>query len=162
MASISAPVARPGRKSSAAQPAAGGLRRDVGLVGLTFTSLGCVIGSGWLLAALEASSVAGPAALLAWAIAGVIVVALALVYAELGAAYPVAGGTSRVPHIAFGPIAGFASGWVAWLGTVTLAPIEVEAALQYLTPKIHAVTLTHTHGDAVVLTAARYGVGAVL
>ncbi|HEX4432086.1 MAG TPA: APC family permease [Frankiaceae bacterium] len=138
------------------------MRRDVGLVGLTFTSLGCVIGSGWLLAALEASSAAGPAAILAWGIGGVIVLALALVYAEIGAAYPVAGGTSRVPHIAFGPIAGFASGWLAWLGSVTLAPIEVEAALQYLTPKIHAVTLTHTKGDAVVLTAAGFGVGAVL
>jgi amino acid transporter len=138
------------------------MRRDVGLVGLTFTSLGCVIGSGWLLAALEASSAAGPAAIISWGIGGVIVLALALVYAEIGAAYPVAGGTSRVPHIAFGPIAGFASGWLAWLGSVTLAPIEVEAALQYLTPKIHAVTLTHTKGDAVVLTAAGFGVGAVL
>ena len=55
-----------------------------------------------------------------------------------------------------------ASGWLAWLGTVTLAPIEVEAALQYLTPKIHAVTLTHTKGDAVILTGAGFGVGAVL
>jgi hypothetical protein len=41
------------------------MRRDVGLLGLTFTSLGCVIGSGWLLSALESSSVAGPAAILA-------------------------------------------------------------------------------------------------
>ncbi len=138
------------------------MRRDVGLVGLTFTSLGCVIGSGWLLAALEASSAAGPAAIISWGIGGVIVLALALVYAEIGAAYPVAGGTSRVPHIAFGPIAGFASGWLAWLGSVTLAPIEVEAALQYLTPKIHFVTLTHTKGEAVVLTGAGFGVGAVL
>ncbi len=158
MATITAPA----RRHAKASTSSSGMRRDVGLVGLTFTSLGCVIGSGWLLAALEASSVAGPAALLAWAIAGVIVLVLALVYAELGAAYPVAGGTSRIPHIAFGPIAGFASGWVAWLGTVTLAPIEVEAALQYLTPKIHAVTLTHTKGEAVILTGAGFGVGAVL
>ena len=157
-----ATITAPRKRRASAGTSSAGMRREVGLVGLTFTSLGCVIGSGWLLAALEASSVAGPAALIAWGIAGVIVLALALVYAELGAAYPVAGGTSRVPHIAFGPIAGFASGWLAWLGTVTLAPIEVEAALQYLTPKIHAVTLTHTKGDAVILTGAGFGVGAVL
>ena len=138
------------------------MRRDVGVVGLTFTSLGCVIGSGWLLSALEASSVAGPAALLSWALAGVIVLALALVYAELGAAYPVTGGTSRVPHIAFGPVAGFTSGWFAWLGSVTLAPIEVEAALQYLTPKISAVQLTQSKGSVVVLTGAGLIVGAAL
>ena len=138
------------------------MRREVGLLGLTFTSVGCVIGSGWLLSALLASSVAGPAALLAWAIGGVIVLVLALVYAELGAAYPVTGGTSRIPHIAFGPIAGFSSGLLAWLGSVTLAPIEVEAALQYLTPKVHAVTLTQEKGSAVVLTAAGFAVGAVL
>ena len=71
------------------------------------------------------------------------------------------GGTSRVPHIAFGPIAGFASGWVAWLGTVTLAPIEVEAALQYLTPKIHFVTLSHTGGKR-CLTGSGFAVAVVL
>ncbi len=138
------------------------MRRDVGLLGLTFTSVGCVIGSGWLLSALLAASVAGPAAIIAWAIGGVIVLVLALVYAEIGAAYPVTGGTSRIPHIAFGPVAGFTSGWLAWLGSVTLAPIEVEAALQYLTPKIHAVTLTQQKGTAVVLTGAGYVVGALL
>lgn len=157
MATISVP-----RSRRAAAPTAGAMRRDVGLLGLTFTSVGCVIGSGWLLSALLASSVAGPAAILAWGIGGVIVLVLALVYAELGAAYPVTGGTSRIPHIAFGPIAGFSSGWLAWLGSVTLAPIEVEAALQYLTPKVHAVTLTQQKGSAVVLTAAGFAVGAVL
>jgi amino acid transporter len=92
----------------------------------------------------------------------VIVLVLALVYAELGAAYPVTDGTSRIPHIAFGPIAGFASGWLAWLGSVTLAPIEVEAALQYLTPKVHAFALMQQNGSAVVLIAAGFGVGVVL
>lgn len=40
------------------------LRRDVGRVGLLFTSVGSIIGSGWLLGALAASAVAGPAAVL--------------------------------------------------------------------------------------------------
>lgn len=58
-----------------------------------------------------------------------VVVLLALVYAELGAAYPLAGGTLRYPHFAFGSTAGFTAGWLAWIGSVTLAPIEVEVAL---------------------------------
>jgi amino acid transporter len=139
-----------------------GFRRDVGLVGLTFTSLGCVIGSGWLLGALSAAQKAGPASLLSWVLAGFIVLALGLVYAELGAAYPVTGGLAQVPRLAFGPLAGFTSGWVAWLGSVTLAPIEVEAALQYLTPKVSWVQLTHGSAGSVVLTTPGYAVAAVL
>lgn len=112
------------------------LRRDVGLVGLTFVSLGSIIGSGWLLGALGAAKVAGPASLLSWILAGLVIVVLALIHAELGAAYPVSGGTARFPHFVFGPLGGFTAGWMAWLGSVTLAPIEVEAALQYLSNKI--------------------------
>jgi amino acid transporter len=112
--------------------AAGGLRRNVGLVSLMFISLGSIIGSGWLLGALTAAKAAGGASLLSWILAGVIIVALALVHAELGAAYPLAGGTARFPRLAFGSVAGFTAGWVAWLQAVTIAPIEVEAALSYM------------------------------
>ena len=38
-----------------------GLRRTVGFYGLMFVSLGSIIGSGWLLGALNAARVAGPA-----------------------------------------------------------------------------------------------------
>ncbi len=110
----------------------GGLRRNVGLTSLMFISLGSIIGSGWLLGALTAAKAAGGASLVSWVLAGVIIILLALVHAELGAAYPLAGGTARFPRLAFGSIAGFAAGWVAWLQAVTIAPIEVEAALSYL------------------------------
>ncbi len=112
--------------------ASGGLRRNVGLTSLMFISLGSIIGSGWLLGALTAAKAAGGASILSWILAGVIIILLALVHAELGAAYPLAGGTARYPRLAFGSIAGFTAGWVAWLQAVTIAPIEVEAALSYL------------------------------
>jgi amino acid transporter len=120
------------------------LRRDVGFWGLTFVSLGSIIGSGWLLGALLAAQVAGPASIISWLMAGAFLALLALVHAELGAAYPVAGGTARFPHIAFGSIAGFTSGWMGWLQAVTIAPIEVEAALSYTNNKIPG--LIHTNG----------------
>ncbi|WP_222854110.1 APC family permease [Fodinicola acaciae] len=110
----------------------GKLRRDVGFWGLMFVSLGSIIGSGWLLGALHAASAAGPASLLSWILAAIIMSVLALVHAELGAAYPVAGGTARFPLFAFGSVAGFTAGWAAWLQAVTLAPIEVEASIGYL------------------------------
>jgi len=110
----------------------GHLRRDVGFWGLMFVSLGSIIGSGWLLGALTAAKVAGGASLLSWLLAAVMLGLLALVHAELGGAYPVAGGTARFPHFAFGPFAGFTAGWMGWLQAVTIAPIEVLATLSYV------------------------------
>ena len=108
------------------------LRRQVGVFGLTMVSLGSIIGSGWLLGAYKAATHAGPASLLSWVLAVVVLGLLALIHAELGTAYPVAGGTARFPAFAFGRLTGFTAGWLAWLQAVTLAPIEVEASLQYL------------------------------
>jgi amino acid transporter len=115
-----------------AQPRSKDLRRDIGFFGLLFISLGSIIGSGWLLGALTASQAAGPASLISWILAALILMALALVHAELGVTYPVAGGTARFPHFAFGTVAGFTAGWAAYLQAVTIAPIEVEASIQYL------------------------------
>jgi len=155
-----------GGGADAAKPraAAGGeqrLKRDISLVGLLFASVGSIIGSGWLFGALNASQIAGPAALISWVLGGGAMILLALIHAELGGMYPVAGGSARFPHYAFGSLIGFASGWFAFLGAVTTAPIEVEAALQYATN--YASWLTHsTKGGTVTLTAAGYGVAAVL
>jgi amino acid transporter len=114
-------------------PGSGGqLQRAIGFWGLTFISLGSIIGSGWLLGALYAAEKAGPASLISWVLAGLIMIILALVHAEMGTTYPVAGGTARFPAFAFGPLAGFTAGWAAWLQAVTIAPIEVEASLEYL------------------------------
>ncbi|HEY7007372.1 MAG TPA: APC family permease [Jatrophihabitantaceae bacterium] len=108
------------------------MSRSIGFWGLTFVSLGSIIGSGWLLGALGAATVAGPASMISWILAAIIILSLALVHAELASAYPVAGGTARFPYFAFGTLAGFTAGWAAWLQAVAVAPIEVEASLSYL------------------------------
>ncbi|MGH9045848.1 MAG: APC family permease, partial [Acidimicrobiales bacterium] len=108
-----------------------GLNRQVGLLGLMWTSEGSLIGSGWLFGAFVALTAAGPSALLGWVLASVIVIILALVHAELGGMFPVAGGTSRYPHYAFGSLAGATFGWFAYIQAATVAPIEVLAAIQY-------------------------------
>ena len=110
----------------------GHLSRDIGFWGLMFVSLGSIIGSGWLLGALTAATLAGPASLISWVLAAFMLALLALVHAELGASYPAAGGTARFPRFVFGPLAGFTAGWMAWLQAVTIAPIEVEATLSYV------------------------------
>jgi amino acid transporter len=107
------------------------LQRDVSTVGLLFFSLGSIIGSGWLFTPLVATQIAGPAAIIAWVIGGAVMLILALVHAELGGMYPVAGGSARYPHFSFGSMAGFTIGWIVWVGSVTVAPIEVLAVTTY-------------------------------
>jgi amino acid transporter len=123
MANVSGPT-----KAVAARP---GLKRQIGFIGLIWASTGSIIGSGWLFGAQKALAVAGPAAIISWVIGGVAVLVLALIHAELGGMYPVAGGTARFPHYAFGGLAGASFGWFSWLQAVTVAPIEVEAMITY-------------------------------
>src|SRR5664279_524909 len=122
-------------------PAPGHLRRTVGFYGLMFVSLGSIIGSGWLLGALNAAEVAGPASVISWILAAAMLTVLALVYAELGATYPVAGGSGRFPYFSHGPVAGFVAGWSSWLQAVAIAPIEILAAITY----VNSVSSVHKH-----------------
>jgi len=110
----------------------GHLKRTVGFYGLMFVSLGSIIGSGWLLGALNAAEVAGPASIVSWILAAAMLTVLALVYAELGGTYPVAGGSGRFPYFSHGPLAGFTAGWASWLQAVAIAPIEILAAVTYV------------------------------
>ncbi|MER7986593.1 APC family permease [Streptomyces noursei] len=135
-----------------AAPRNPGLRREIGLIGLIWTSEGSIIGSGWLFGALFAAQAAGTAALASWGIGAVAIVILAFVHAELGAMYPVAGGTARFPHYAFGSAAGASFGWFSWLQAVTVAPIEVMASLNYLSVHAPWVQTGKNH-----LTGAGYG-----
>jgi len=125
-----------------------------------FASLGSIIGAGWLFGALYASSLAGPAAIISWLLGGLAMMLLALSHAELGGAYPVAAGNARFPHYAFGRLIGFTSGWVAFLGAVTVGPIMVEATLLYASNYISS--LTTVSGGRPVLTAQGYVVAALL
>ncbi|MFI1157429.1 APC family permease [Streptomyces sioyaensis] len=125
-------MTRPAAAGNAGAAGTRHLRRAVGFWGLMFISLGSIIGSGWLLGALTTAVIAGPASLVSWVLASAMLAVLALAHAELGATYPIAGGTARFPFFAFGPLVGFTAGWMSWLRSVLIAPIEVEATLSYL------------------------------
>ncbi|MGV9246162.1 APC family permease [Streptomyces sp. NPDC003710] len=136
-----------------------GLRRDVGLIGLMWASVGSIIGSGWLYGAQKAVVMAGPAAIISWLVGTVAIVLLALVHAELGGMFPVAGGTARYPHYAFGGLAGMSFGWFAWLQAATVAPIEVEAMIGYAAHWDFAKGFQHADGT---LTPSGFTVAVVL
>jgi len=99
--------------------------------------------------------------LLSWILAAVILAVLALIHAELGTAYPVAGGTARFPAFAFGRMTGFMAGWSGWLQAVALAPIEVEASLQYINNISWVGKIGLVHADN-TLTGAGLIAGTIL
>ena len=111
------------------RPADVDLKREMGLIGAICASETTIIGSGWLFGAWYAASAAGTAAILGWVIGGVAIIILALVHSELGGMYPVAGGTARFPHFAFGSLAGAAFGFFSW--GIAVAPVEAFAVMAY-------------------------------
>lgn len=109
------------------------LRRDMGVVGLLFSAVGSIIGSGWLFGALNAAEIAGPASILAWGIGGLMIIFIGLCYAELGTMFPVSGGVVRFPHFSHGSFASYTLGWITWIAAASTTSIEVMAAIQYST-----------------------------
>jgi amino acid transporter len=132
-----------------------GFKRELGLIGATWASETSIIGSGWLFGALFAAQAVGGAAVLAWVIAGIMIIILALCHAELGAMFPVSGGTARFPHFAFGSVAGVGFGFFAYMQAVTIAPIECFAFMQYASyywPSIYDSTTKNVTGIGFILT----------
>jgi amino acid transporter len=108
------------------------IRREVGTIALMFTGLGSIIGSGWLFGAWRAAQLAGPGAIYAWIIGAVVILFVALTYAELGAMFPESGGAVRYGHYSHGSLVGFVAGWAAWIAIVSVIPVEAEASVQYM------------------------------
>ncbi len=107
------------------------LRREAGVIGLLFASVGGIVGSGWLFGPLNAAKTAGPAALVAWMIGGLAVLLLSFVYAELSTAFPRGGAVVAFPKLSHGTLIAMVMSWVVFLGYVTVAPAEVLAVMKY-------------------------------
>jgi amino acid transporter len=108
------------------------LRREAGVIGLLYASLGAIIGSGWLKGPLNAAVHAGPLSLFSWLIGGVAILLLAMVYAELATLFPKAGAVVHFPRLSHGSLLARIWSWILFLAYVSVAPAEVVASLNYL------------------------------
>ena len=107
------------------------LKRSLGLWMATALVIGNMVGSGVFgLPASLAST--GPISLLSWIFTGAGAILLALVFANLGRAYPETGGPYAYARRAFGDFAGFWTAWgywiAAWAGNAAIATIFVSYA----------------------------------
>lgn len=97
------------------------LIRQLGLFDSTMVMVGIVIGSGiFLTTGIMAKYIPSASLiLLAWIVGGLLTLAGALTYAELGAAMPEAGGQYVYLREAYGPMAAFLFGWILFLVYMT-------------------------------------------
>ena len=107
------------------------LQKNIGTWGMLFAAAGGMVGSGWLFGPFYVAQFAGPAAIMSWVIGGLLMVVVAMTFAELSSTFPMAGGTIRFLHLSHGPLVSFTMAWIGWLSSVAVAPIETMALLQY-------------------------------
>ena len=95
---------------------------------LTMMGLGSAIGAGLFLGTGVGIAAAGPAVLIAYAIAGFITVCFMQMLAEMVAARPSSGTFSTYAAQAFGPWAGFTIGWLYWFMMIMIMAVEITGA----------------------------------
>ncbi len=112
-------------------PSVSGLRRDARLTGLLFASTTSMIGSGWLFGAFHASKIAGPLSLWSWVAGALIILLIALCFAELGALFPRSGAMVHMSHSTHGEAVGRLWGWMLFLSYAAVPSVEAEAIVTY-------------------------------
>jgi basic amino acid/polyamine antiporter, APA family len=138
------------------------LVRGLGLLPATAIVIGNTIGTGIFLVSSDMARAAGSVALFftAWICGAVIVLCAAFCYAELGAAFPRAGGAYMYLSRGLGPLWGFLFGWTGSCLERPLAMATVAAGflrfMGFLFPVVAApLFMTHIGRFAFTFTAAQ-------
>ncbi|MFC1555941.1 APC family permease [candidate division KSB1 bacterium] len=140
----------------------GKLERKLGLFDSTMMMVGIVIGSGiFLITGIMAKSL--PSAgmiLLAWGVGGLITLAGALTYAELGAAMPHAGGQYVYLREAYGHLAAFLFGWILFLvsmgGAIAAAAVGFAEYFGYFFPALSTTNYLFEMSETVLGVPVSY------
>lgn len=113
---------------------AGLTRRQISMMGL-----GGAIGAGLFVGSGQAISMAGPAVLVSYLVAGTVVILVMSALAEMVAANPSAGSFSAFAQQAFGRPTGGAVGWLYWIQLVVVVAAEATGAAEIVAGYVPAV-----------------------
>ncbi|WP_227353851.1 universal stress protein [Haladaptatus salinisoli] len=108
------------------------LERDLGLYATITISIGAMVGSGIFVLPGLAAAKTGPSVILAYLLAGLIVLPAALSKAEMATAIPEAGGTYLFIDRAMGPLPGTIAGIGAWFSLVFKSAFALVGLGAYL------------------------------
>ncbi|GMA62299.1 APC family permease [Alicyclobacillus fastidiosus] len=109
----------------------GKFRRKLSLLDLTLLGVGSMVGSGWLFASQTAATMAGSIAWIPWLFGAFAVMLIGLVYGEMAAAIPRAGGFVRYPDYTHGSLVGYLIGFASMMAYSSVAGVEAEAVRSY-------------------------------
>ncbi len=122
------------------------MRRDIGIFGASFLALNAMIGAG--IFALPGKIAVNAGLLTPWLflVVGVLFLAIVLCFAELSSYYRGTGGPVLYANDAFGPLAGFSTGWAIYLSRVTAFAANANVMAIYLASlhDVFAGTLART------------------
>lgn len=135
------------------------LRRDAKIIGLLFASVTSMIGSGWLFGSFHAAKIAGPLAIWSWVVGAIIIMLIALCFAELASLFPKSGALVHMSHASHGDGLGRIWGWMLFLSYVAVPPVEAEGIVTYANNYIPGLI---AKGGSGVLTATGFVVCAIL
>lgn len=110
----------------------GTLERSLGLYAVLTISIGAMIGSGIFVLPGLAFKIAGPSVILAFFLAGIVVLPAALSKSEMATAMPQAGGTYLYIDRAMGPLMGTVAGFGVWFSLVFKAAFALVGLSAYL------------------------------
>ncbi|RAU43820.1 MULTISPECIES: amino acid permease [unclassified Pseudomonas] len=99
---------------------------------VSMISIAGIIGAGLFIGSSKAIATAGPAILLSYLIAGVLVLLVMRMLGEMAVANPNSGSFSTYAGRAIGPWAGFTIGWLYWWFWVLVIPVEAIAGADIL------------------------------
>lgn len=108
------------------------LQRNLGLSAVFTVSIGAMIGSGIFVLPGLADKVAGPAAVLAYVLAGIVVIPAAVSQSELATAMPRAGGAYLFIDRAMGPLVGTVAGFGVWFALIFKSAFALVGLGAYL------------------------------
>lgn len=100
---------------------------------LTMMGLGSAIGAGLFLGTGVGIAKAGPAVLLSYLVAGLVVVMVMRMLGELGSALPTTGSFADYARIGIGNWAGFVVGWLYWYMLIMVLGAEITGASKIMT-----------------------------
>ena len=109
-----------------------GLRKTLQLRHMRMIAIGGVIGAGLFVGSGVVISSAGPAAVISFAITGMLVVLVMRMLAEMAVAYPVVGGFYEYSRLALGDLAAFLTGWMYWYFWIIVVALEAVAGAKIL------------------------------
>ena len=106
--------------------------RHLGLLRLVAVGLNSVIGGGIFILPATVAALLGHGSLVAYLLAGVVVLGIGTVLGRLASGFDASGGPYVYVERAFGPVAGFQIGWLFWLARTTAMGNLMNGAALYL------------------------------